>query len=75
MNSELITIGSELLLGFTIDTNAAVLGQELAAAGVRIVRRTSIPDTPEAIRDAVSEAVHRTGTAITTGGSAPPGMT
>ncbi len=71
MNSELITIGSELLLGFTIDTNAAVLGQELAAAGVRIVRRTSIPDTPEAIRDAVSEAVHRTGTAITTGGLGP----
>lgn len=71
MNIELITIGSELLLGFTIDTNAAVLGQELAGAGVRIVRRTSIPDTPEAIRDAVSEAVRRTGAVITTGGLGP----
>ena len=71
MNVELITIGSELLLGFTVDTNAAVLGQELAAHGVRIVRRTSIPDTPEAIREAVSDAVHRTGAVITTGGLGP----
>ena len=71
MNVELVTIGSELLLGFTVDTNAAELGQQLAAAGLRIVRRTSIPDTPEAIRDAVSEAVRRTGAVITTGGLGP----
>ena len=71
MKIELVTIGSELLLGFTVDTNAAELGQQLAAAGLRIVRRTSIPDTPEAIRDAVSEAVRRTGAVITTGGLGP----
>ena len=36
---ELITIGDELLLGFTIDTNGAFLARELAAVGVSIVRR------------------------------------
>lgn len=71
MKIELVTIGTELLLGFTVDTNAAELGQQLAAAGLRIPRRTSIPDTPEAIRDAVSEAIHRTGAVITTGGLGP----
>jgi Predicted nucleotide-utilizing enzyme related to molybdopterin-biosynthesis enzyme MoeA len=32
---EIVTIGDELLLGFTIDTNAAHLARELAAIGVR----------------------------------------
>jgi nicotinamide-nucleotide amidase len=41
---ELVTIGTELLLGFTVDSNAAFLGQALSAAGVRIVRRTSVGD-------------------------------
>ena len=34
MNLEVITIGTELVLGFTVDTNAAFIGQELARAGV-----------------------------------------
>jgi nicotinamide-nucleotide amidase len=68
---ELITIGTELLLGFTIDTNAAFLGQALSAAGVRIVRRTSVVDTPDEIRAAVDEALARTGFVITTGGLGP----
>jgi nicotinamide-nucleotide amidase len=68
---ELITIGTELLLGFTIDTNAAFLGQALSAAGVRIVRRTSVVDTPDEIRAAVDEALTRTGFVLTTGGLGP----
>ena len=68
---ELITIGTELLLGFTVDTNAAFLGQALSAAGVRIVRRTSVVDTPDEIRAAVGEALTRTGFVLTTGGLGP----
>jgi nicotinamide-nucleotide amidase len=68
---ELITIGTELLLGFTVDTNAAFLGQALSAAGVRIVRRTSVVDDPAEIRAAVDEALSRTGCVITTGGLGP----
>jgi len=68
---EVIAIGTELLLGFTVDTNAGTLGQELAAIGVRVARRTTVPDDPEAIRDAVARALQRTGVVLTTGGLGP----
>jgi nicotinamide-nucleotide amidase len=68
---ELVTIGTELLLGFTIDTNAAELGRRLSAAGVRIARRTTVADRPAEIRDAVAAALARTGFVLTTGGLGP----
>ncbi len=68
---ELITIGDELLLGFTIDTNAAFLARELAPIGVEIVRRTTVGDAVGAIVAAVREALDRTGAVITTGGLGP----
>ena len=71
MRIELITIGDELLLGFTIDTNAAYLARELAAIGVEIVRRTTVGDGADDIAAAVREALDRTGAVITTGGLGP----
>lgn len=71
MNLEIVTIGDELLLGFTIDTNAVHLARELAALGVRIVRRATCGDDAESIRAAVQEALERTGAVITTGGLGP----
>jgi nicotinamide-nucleotide amidase len=68
---EVVTIGTELLLGQILDTNAAELGRGLAAAGVEVVRHSSVADRPEAIRDAVAEALERTGFVITTGGLGP----
>jgi nicotinamide-nucleotide amidase len=68
---ELITIGDELLLGFTIDTNAAHISRTLAAAGVEIVRRTTVGDEADRIASAVREALDRTGAVITTGGLGP----
>ena len=68
---ELITIGDELLLGFTIDTNAAHISRSLAEAGVEIVRRTTVGDDPARIATAVREALERTGAVITTGGLGP----
>jgi nicotinamide-nucleotide amidase len=71
MNIEIVTIGDELLLGFTIDTNAAHLARELAALGVRIVRRASCGDEAGSIAAAVRDALERTGAVITTGGLGP----
>ena len=71
MNLEIVTIGDELLLGFTIDTNAAHLARELAALGVRIVRRSTCGDDAASIADAVRGALARTGAVITTGGLGP----
>jgi nicotinamide-nucleotide amidase len=68
---EIVTIGDELLLGFTIDTNAAHLARELAAVGVEIVHRTTVGDSADDIADAVEAALDRTGAVITTGGLGP----
>lgn len=68
---ELITIGDELLLGFTVDTNAAHISRTLAASGVEIVRRTTVGDEAAKIAVAVREALDRTGAVITTGGLGP----
>jgi nicotinamide-nucleotide amidase len=71
MNLELVTIGDELLLGFTVDTNAAHLARELAAIGVRIARRSTVGDDPAGIASAIGEALDRSGAVITTGGLGP----
>ena len=71
MRLELVTIGDELLLGFTVDTNAAFMARELAAIGVEIVRRATCGDEPDAIAEAVGDALRRTGAVITTGGLGP----
>jgi nicotinamide-nucleotide amidase len=71
MHLELITIGDELLLGYTVDTNAAHLARELASIGVAIVRRATVGDDATDIASAVGDALDRTGAVITTGGLGP----
>jgi len=71
MDLELITIGDELLLGFTVDTNAVHIARTLADLGVRITRRATVGDTPADIVDAVRTALARTGAVLTTGGLGP----
>lgn len=68
---EVVTIGDELLLGFTIDTNAAHLARTLASIGMHIARRATVGDDAGAIKAAVGEALDRTGAVITTGGLGP----
>ena len=71
MRVEIVTIGDELLLGFTLDTNAAHLARELAAVGIEVVRRTTVGDEPDIIVSGVRDALERTGAVITTGGLGP----
>src|SRR5215207_9435829 len=71
MKVEILTIGDELLLGFTIDTNAAHLARQLAAVGIEIVRRGTVGDGAEEIAAGVRDALDRTGAVITTGGLGP----
>ena len=71
MNLEVVTIGTELLLGHTIDTNAADLCSALTSVGALVVRKTTIGDDPAEIRAAVAGALERTGFVITTGGLGP----
>ena len=71
MNIELVTIGTELLLGMTVDTNGAEIARALAAQGVRVIRRVSVADGPAEIRSAVADGLKRTGAVLTTGGLGP----
>jgi len=71
VDCELLTVGTELLLGFTVDTNAADAGRALAAAGLRLTQRATVGDGQDAIQNAVAAALERTGLVIVTGGLGP----
>jgi nicotinamide-nucleotide amidase len=71
MDVEIVTIGDELLLGDTIDTNAAWIARELAQLGVSVVRRTTVGDETRSIADAVRGALARGHGVVTTGGLGP----
>ena len=71
VQAELLSIGSELLLGETVDTNAAFLGRELAGLGMPIRHARMLPDDREMIRDAFVEARSRSTVVLTTGGLGP----
>ncbi len=71
MDAEIIAIGSELLLGTTIDTNSAYLARELAAAGVNLFRKSVVGDNAERIAQTIREALARADLVICTGGLGP----
>lgn len=71
MKVELLTIGDELLLGLTLDTNAVFLARELSALGIQVVQKSSVGDDPEAITAAVRDALARSDGVITSGGLGP----
>lgn len=71
MRIEVVTIGDELLLGFTIDTNAAHLARVLADAGITVARRSTVGDDEAAIAAAIRDAFTRADGVITTGGLGP----
>ena len=71
MEIELITTGTELLLGRVLNTHQQWLGQRLAYSGHTLSRQVTVPDTGQAIREAVQTALGRAGLVITTGGLGP----
>ncbi|NNK80493.1 MAG: competence/damage-inducible protein A [Flavobacteriales bacterium] len=71
MIAEIITIGDEILIGQTIDTNSAWLSQELNKLGVRVSRVTTVADEGEEIKKALTEAHSRVDLVIMTGGLGP----
>lgn len=66
-----MTVGDELLLGFTVDTNSAFLARQLAGLGIGVARRASCGDDAASIAETVGAALARTGAAIVTGGLGP----
>jgi competence/damage-inducible protein CinA-like protein len=71
MDAEIIAVGSEILLGATIDTNSAYLARQLAASGVNLFRKSVVGDNAERIAATVREALGRADLVICTGGLGP----
>jgi nicotinamide-nucleotide amidase len=70
-SAEIITIGTEMLLGDLVDTNTAWISQRLAVLGVGIYRHTTVGDNAERIVDSLREASSRSALVVTTGGLGP----
>jgi nicotinamide-nucleotide amidase len=68
---ELITTGTELLLGFTLNTHLNYIAQKLATIGLRLDRHTTVGDDPAELRAAIAEALARCRVLLATGGLGP----
>lgn len=71
MQAEIISIGDELLIGQTINTNASWIGSELSLIGIPVKLVVTIADEREAILDAIDTAMKRSQLVILTGGLGP----
>ncbi|MFA6125698.1 MAG: CinA family nicotinamide mononucleotide deamidase-related protein [Bacteroidales bacterium] len=68
---EIITIGDEILIGQTIDTNSAWIGEHMSMIGLPVKRIISISDSPGEIRSALRDSMSRAEVVLITGGLGP----
>lgn len=70
-NAEIVSIGSELLLGQIVDTNSAWMARRLTDIGVDLYYKTIVGDNPERMRSVIDRALGRSDIVITGGGLGP----
>lgn len=70
-SAEIITIGTEILLGEIVDTNTRYIAKNLRGLGVDLYRTITIGDNEERIADAIRDSMSRADIVITTGGLGP----
>ena len=71
MRIELLNIGTELLMGFVVNTHASWIGRRLNGIGATLTRQVCVTDSGEDIHAALGEAMGRADVVITTGGLGP----
>jgi competence/damage-inducible protein CinA-like protein len=71
MRAEIVSVGSELLLGQIVDTNAAFIARQLAALGLDLFQKTTVGDNLGRVAAALETALGRADVVITTGGLGP----
>lgn len=69
--AEILSVGSEIVNGETVDTNASELSRALASLGVAVGRITAIPDDHATVVDAFDQATRRSDLVVSTGGLGP----
>ncbi|MCX8061146.1 MAG: CinA family nicotinamide mononucleotide deamidase-related protein [Anaerolineales bacterium] len=70
-SAEILTIGTEILLGEITDTNASYLAQQLRSIGLDVYRKTTVGDNPQRIAAFIREAFSRCQVILSTGGLGP----
>lgn len=71
MKAEILAVGTELLLGDILNTNAQYLAKELAALGIEVYYQTVVGDNPKRLEETLYHAFSRADLVITTGGLGP----
>jgi len=71
MTAEILSVGTELLLGNIVDTNAAFLSQELAGLGVSVFRQTTVGDNYKRLFTAMESAFECSDVVVISGGLGP----
>ena len=71
MQAEIISIGTELLLGHILNTNTAFLSRKLAESGIDVYNTSVVGDNPQRLAGALAQALARSDVVITTGGLGP----
>jgi nicotinamide-nucleotide amidase len=71
LSAELLSVGTELTVGDTRDTNAGEIARELAQRGVKVGRLTAVPDRLDVVIDAFSQGLRRADIVVSTGGLGP----
>lgn len=73
MNAEILAVGTEILLGDIVNTNAQYIAQGLAELGIDVFYQTVVGDNPDRMKTAMNIAFERADIIITTGGLGPTG--
>ena len=68
MTAEIICVGTEILLGNIVNTNAAYLSERLAALGISVFFETTVGDNPERLEQVVHQGLERSDILILSGG-------
>ena len=71
MIAEILSVGTELLMGQIANTDAQYISRRLAELGIAIYRHTTVGDNPARVKEALGEALSRSDIVITTGGLGP----
>lgn len=73
MKAEIISVGTEILLGDIVNTNSQFLAKELASLGIEVYHQSTVGDNKQRLLECFDESLKRSDLVITTGGLGPTG--
>lgn len=71
MVAEIVSVGTELLMGQIVDTNSQYISKQLSDLGIAVYYKSTVGDNPARMREVIGQALQRSDVVITTGGLGP----